>query len=161
MKQGTKGMSRRYRYILMAPYAVAFVALIIVGYQLLKSSSPESLDQSGVGLTTSKPQYAIGENIKYTIVNSTKAPVYVANNCPGEPLQVYRMENGRWSRLHSSVDKSKCVNENRTYEIAAESQVSSTYRYWLNLFSIPGQYRLTAPIEGSEYSPTVIFTVIQ
>ncbi len=158
-KFGNKADVRKYRYKLMTPYVIVFAALSLVGYQLINLSSAQSLDQGSVQLTTSKQQYAMNENIKFTLSNQTANTVTVLNNCPNEPLEVYRLESGQWTRLHQSTYASKCLKAPRSYEIAPNARVSATYRYWQELFSVPGQYRLTAPLDGYDSKPSVEFVV--
>jgi len=151
----------RFRYKLMAPYLLVAALVGVVGYQLLSYSQAEPLPASGLVLTVEKFQYKPGETVRFTLRSNLDQTVYITNNCPDQPLEVYRNENGQWQQLHSATDAAKCQGEPRSYPVAPHAEVSATYRYWPDLFTQPGHYRLQAPIEQYQDKPTVEFDVLQ
>lgn len=159
MRFGPANAVSKYRYKLMAPYVLVFFALGAVGLQLTNLSSAETLPDGAVEISVANPNYKLGDIVKFTISNQTQSSVFIANNCPGEPLEVYRQEAGQWQQIQASADASKCGNEPRSYEIATKATVSATYRYWPELFDKPGRYRLVAPLEGYDTTPSVEFTI--
>ncbi len=151
-----------FRYKLAAPYALAFVALAGIGFQLNSSLFAETTLQGDIRLTTDKAVYHTGDTVRFTITNDTPATISVANNCPAEPLEVYRQVDGQWQRIHDKVDyDSKCDGEPRQYSIKPNGgSASATYVYWDNLFTTAGKYKLVAPLQGVENRPETEFNVV-
>lgn len=151
---------RWLRYRLAAPYVVVVALIGVVGYQATSLLFAETLTGGRLRLTVDQPRYQAGDNIRFTIHNDLEQTVYVANNCPNEPLEVYRLQAGQWLRVHDAADPAKCVGEPRTFAIAARGQASASYRYWPKLFETPGRYRLVAPIEHYDDRPAIEFEVL-
>jgi hypothetical protein len=147
------------RHVFYIPYVLAFMLVAAVGLQLTYASSAAPLRTGEVTLTMAKANYYVGENIRFTITNSSSVSVFIANNCPDVPLEVYRWELGAWQQLHKRVDESKCLNEPRSYEIKPGATVSTSYIYWPDLFAHPGHYRLVAPLEQQDINPSVEFDI--
>jgi outer membrane receptor for ferric coprogen and ferric-rhodotorulic acid len=165
-KQFGRGMSRifwgsRSRLLWGLPYAAIVVASATVGYQSIHNSSAQATLLNGqVQLSVDKHQYVIGDPIRFTLTNYLKDTVQVANHCPAEPLEVYRLESGAWQRLHDTTDPAKCQHELRSYALYPQTPTSADYRYWPHLFNRTGTYRIVAPIDGYTDGPTVDFTIV-
>lgn len=149
---------RRLRLKLLAPYAAVFALISLVGYQASTYIFAESTP-SQVSLSLEQTSYAVNEPIRFTILNNSDRAVSVLNNCPGEPLEVYRQQDAQWLRIHQNADPSKCVGAPRHYTIAPQSKVSATYNFWPSLFEEPGRYRIVAPIEPGGERPLAEFDV--
>lgn len=142
-------------------YALVAVIAGFVGYQTVHFSSAQSLPSNTVEVKMSKPSYQVGEVVRFTISNNLKGTVYITNNCPNEPLTVFRQQQGAWAQIHDTATNSdKCLNEPRTYPVASGTQLSATYIFWPKLFSSPGHYRITVPVEGFDSGPSAEFDVV-
>jgi hypothetical protein len=137
---------------------VAFFAK--VGTNATHSLFAQTPPTDQIALTLPQSQYKVGQDVIATLANSSATDVYVVNNCPNEPLTVYRQENNTWVAIFESANSSKCVGEPSDYKIPAEHSVRVDYKYWPTLFSKPGTYRIHANIEPSSQGPTIDFTVI-
>lgn len=166
---GTLKPARFYRFQALMPrrpvFAVAYgiVAVMagVVGYNTIHSSSAAPLATSQVQLLMSQNTYYIGEIPRFTIVNGSSQTVTVANNCPNEPLTVFRQEGQSWIQLHQTfANDSKCVNEPRAYAIVPKAQVSASYAFWPELFATPGHYKVVAPLAGHDAGPQAEFDVV-
>lgn len=151
-----------YKYRLMAPYALAFVLVAGVGFQLTTNLLAEEVQSGDIILTTNKKVYEVGEEIRYTVVNNTSAAIAVANDCPEEPLDVYHEVDGQWQQIHDSATVSaKCDSGPVQYSVGPNGgSTSATYRYWPSLFSQAGKYRLLAPLAATGEQPQATFTVV-
>lgn len=151
-----------YRYRLAVPYIAAFAVLAGVGYQLTTSLSAQTLTSGSVTVTTDKLVYRAGDEIRFIITNDTPTTVYILNQCPAEPLEVYRQEGSGWRQLHDeAVYTSKCDGEPRQFAVKPDGgTASATYRYWDNLFTVDGRYRIVAPLQGLTDRPSTEFTIV-
>lgn len=104
--------------------------------------------------------YAVGEPITFTLKNSYNSAIYIANNCPAEPLAVYRYENGTWVRQHQTTDPSNCHDAERQIKVDAGAEQSGSYANWPRLFVQPGKYRVVAYVEYFDVAPYQDFEVI-
>lgn len=141
-------------------YGVVAILMGIVGYQTVHYSSAQSLPSNQVELQMSKPSYSVGEVVRFTLTNNLPQAISVTNNCPNEPLTVFKQQQNAWLQIHATAANSdKCLNEPRSYSVLPKGQVSATYIFWPSLFSAPGHYRITAPIEGFDNGPSAEFDV--
>jgi hypothetical protein len=144
-----------------ASYAVIALLAGFVGYQTVHYSSAEKLPSSDVQLQMSKPSYTVGEVVRFTIINNLSEPVYITNNCPNEPLTVFKQQQNAWLQVHDRArDADKCLNEPRSYAVLPKAQLGATYIFWPKLFNTPGHYRITAPIEGFDNGPSAEFDIV-
>lgn len=141
------------------------IAIIIpsayIGYRATHYIFAANPPASGIELGVNQPSYSVGQDVIVTISNATKNNVYIVNNCPSEPLSVYRLENNNWVALNVATSTAKCVGEPVDYEIPAEHSIKTDYRYWPTLFNQPGEYRIVANIEFFSRGPSVEFNVSQ
>ena len=146
------------RYKLTTPYIAIFLMIGLVGYQASTYLFAETTTGK-MELTVEQPVYNRGEPVRFTLHNHSSSPVYVINNCPGEPLEVYRQQAGQWQRIHERANDAKCQGAPRQYPIAAQSRVSATYNFWPGLFDEAGRYRIVAPVEPTGDRPVAEFEV--
>jgi len=131
--------------------SVAFAANF---YEKIKM---DQLPSGNIELVTSKNKYNLGDEIKFTVMNHFSVSIYVTNQCPNEPLNVYRWENGEWNQIHDQAKDSEaeCYDEERNVEILPENSKSYNFNDWPNLFKNPGVYRLAMTVD---HSSDVFFT---
>lgn len=140
---------------------VVIVPFVFLGYNATHNIFADSPAAIGISVNTSQNQYKVGQTIEITLSNATSANVYVTNNCPNEPLKVYRLENNQWMNIHSTADSSKCDGEPRDYMIPANRSIKADYHYWPDLFAQPGRYRIVANLESFSDWPSTEFSVIK
>lgn len=116
---------------------------------------------SAIQLSLSQSSYTIGQDVSVMVSNLSDTATYVVNNCPEESLDVSRLEGAAWTPLQDHTDVSKCIGEPSEYEIPAHSSIKVDYKFWPELFNVPGEYRIHADIEPSTSGPTVEFSVAQ
>ncbi|MEP7204581.1 MAG: hypothetical protein ABI716_00110 [Candidatus Saccharibacteria bacterium] len=145
-------------------WAVFYIVslLIVIGglYAVAFRIQTHSLPVGQVELSIPYSKYLVGEPITFTVKNNFNSPVYVLNKCPVEPLNVYRLENNRWLRIHDQAFKDDCPIESRQVTIPANSSVDGNFADWPNLFKTPGKYRVVAYVEYYNALPYQEFEVI-
>ena len=97
-----------------------------------------------INLTLPKAQYAVGEDIQLTLTNNLSNTIYFNDQCPQEPLNIYRWENNIWTRVHVTIDSTQCQGSSSSVAIAPGQTYSVDFSKWLSVFNTPGIYRIAA-----------------
>ncbi len=140
---------------------LVLLGLLIYGaYQVAATMQMRSLPTGQIQLIVPYSKYLVGEPVTFTLKNNYNSSIYLTNSCPEEPLNVYRLENGTWIRIHDTASISDCSNEQRQIEIAANGSVSGSFTPWHHLFSTPGTYRVVAYVEYYDALPYQDFQVV-
>jgi hypothetical protein len=124
---------------------------IIVGAVIFTKNNllNRTVDIDGqVTVTTSKQRYELDEEIQFGIVNDSGSAIKIDNDCPQEPLIVYRWNKSSWERVHSYVSSSVCPNQDRQIAIGPHSSLSGSYKNWMDLFKEPAIYRIATSVDG-------------
>src|SRR5665213_417620 len=137
LSYATKANIVRY----LSPLVVITVC-VFLGYNATRNILAAPVPASGIGVSVGQPQYKVGQDVTVTLSNATPNNVYVTNNCPNEPLAVYKLENNSWVAINAATNISKCADEPRNYEIPADRSIKTDYRYWPGLFAQAGHYRI-------------------
>lgn len=140
---------------------IVFLGFLIYGlYQAASTMQLRSLPTGQIQLIVPYSKYIVGETVTFTVKNNYNSPISLTNGCPSEPLNVYRLENGSWVRIHDTAAINECPKENRQIVIAANSSVSGSFAPWHHLFNTPGRYRVVAYVEYYDALPYQDFEVI-
>jgi len=142
-------------------FYVGLAAVVLGGlYDAADHIKTHTLAVGNVQLSTPYSTYVLGETISFSISNGYNAPIYFTNQCPTEPLAVYRQASGRWVRLHDQAPAKDCPDEERQVSIPASATVTSSLAPWQGLFSTVGKYRLVAIVNGYNSLPYVDLEII-
>lgn len=141
-------------------YLAVFCIFMSGLYIAANKIKTHTLPVGQIELTVPYSQYLVGEVVSFSLKNNYNSPVYITNNCPSEPLAVYRLEEGVWKRQHETTSKNNCPNQERQVSIPANGVVHGTFEPWRNLFSKPGKYRVVAFVEFYNYLPFQDFEII-
>ncbi len=114
-----------------------------------------------VALTIPYSKYTVGEKINFTIKNNYNSSIYIINNCPSEPLAVYKQIDGKWVLQHDQASTYECPTEQRQIDIKAGETMNGSFAPWPNLFSQPGKYRIVAFVEYYNALPYQDIEVVQ
>lgn len=147
--------------VIWAIVYMAIVVLFIFGmFEAAARIRTHTLPVGQVQLKIPYSKYLVGEAISFTITNDYNSSIYVTNNCPAEPLAVYRLENGSWIRQHDQASLSDCPNQQRQISVPAKGEVSGSFAPWHNLFARTGKYRVVAYVEHYHALPYQEFEII-
>lgn len=105
-------------------------------------------------------RYVLGEDVTFTLTNHFNGIVFVSNNCPEEPLMVFRQESSRWVRIHDEASETDCPSEAREIGVKPNGIVTGSFSKWKHLFDKPGKYRVVAYVEYYNSLPYDDFEVV-
>ena len=153
--------NRRHHQQRLAIFFIALcLTLFAIMYAVTDSIRTHTMPVGQIELAVPYSKYLVGEEVKFTIKNHYNSPIYFTNKCPAEPLNVYRLENGSWVRVHDTATNKDCAKEERQIMIPANSNASGSFAPWHNLFKTPGKYRVVAYVEYYNALPFQEFEVI-
>lgn len=141
-------------------YVVASIALVVGFVVIANRIRTYSVPTGNLILSIPYKKYIVGESIAFAITNHYNSTVYIENDCPGEPLAVYRKTGDDWKRLHDQSQPESCKNKERQIAIAPGGVRSSNFDSWPNLFKEPGMYRVVAYVGYFNTAPYQDFEVI-
>jgi hypothetical protein len=150
----------RWRIIWTAVYLALGVGLVVGLWILGSRIRTHSVPTGQVQLVVPHSRYTTDESVTFVLKNNFNSTIYVQNNCPEEPLAVYRQENGKWVRIHDQAAESDCQKESRQVQIPAGGEVGGNFQPWHNLFKTPGKYRVVAFVEYYNAFPYQDFEII-
>lgn len=130
-------------------FLVVFTAIILLSKGC--GTNPElltTLSEDDIGIATQKTEIAYGREVKLTIQNNLQEALIIENECPAEPLDVFKYKNGEWIQAEASLDIA-CADQDTTLEPGASLSIS--YSAWTyNLFDELARYQVRYTPEGSE-----------
>lgn len=115
----------------------------IVGKPLKRSLPPDAIE-----IVLLKNKYKVGEEIFYGIQNKTDEEIAIENDCPGEPLEIYRQEGNVWEHLEGEANI-KCSSNGNEIIVGPYELKGSSFLPWQDIiFNSPGKYKIEVEIEG-------------
>lgn len=135
---------------------IILLILFIVGSRIHTKIIPAG----NVTLETEYSKYLLGEEIKFTIKNNFNSTIYLENNCPTEPLDVFKYQDTKWVRIHDLANTKDCTKDDRNIKIPANEIRIASFAKWPKLFSTPGLYRIVANVGYYNQLPYHDFKVI-
>lgn len=123
-----------------------FLVIFLVVNAIMQScqNKPENLEHNAGNLVfiTSDNEYSRTGTVKVNLTNNTKETIVVPNDCPGEPLNVYRYENNEWVQK-TSTPKIACDNTT-PFKLAPGKEYEIVYTNWSHsLFSEMGRFKIS------------------
>jgi YidC/Oxa1 family membrane protein insertase len=136
-----------------------FFALFLT-LQGFEQEKPSDSTASGpVVLETAKKEYIVNHPIELLVTNTTSEVVAVANDCPSEPLDVFRYVDGDWEQVESSSDSVVCSDDLKPLLLVPFETLVVDYRPWVDtVFSEFGRYKIELSLVGSDDTVVVVFT---
>lgn len=128
-------------------YIIVVLAVMYTLMQLANGIHTYNTPVGTVELKIPYNKYLVGETISFAVTNNYNSAISVANNCPEEPLAVYKLQNKKWVRIHDKAKAKDCKDKSRFIDIPAGKTVQSNFKSWPKLFSKPGKYRVAVFIE--------------
>jgi len=141
-------------------YIVIIAAVLFGLYQVAASMQTHTLPAGEIQLSVPYSKYLVGEPITFSIKNNYNSTIYILNDCPNEPLNVYRLVGTVWTRVHDTAAVSECPTQDRMIEVGANGSVDGSFAPWHNLFITPGKYRVVAYVEYYNALPYQEFEVV-
>ncbi len=148
----TKHMTIRFHILWVIFYILLITGFVKLGLHVYREHDEDQFPPGSIVLKVSKTRYKPGEAVSFSIQNQFPNTIYVTNNCPEEPLNVYRWDDNRWEQTHATAkDKnSNCHKQPRHIAIKPNSTRKYDFKDWPTLFKKPGVYRLAMKIDHSD-----------
>lgn len=159
----TKTMVIRFHILWVIFYVALFSGFIYLSAKVYNEHNEDKLPSGHIVLSVGKTKYQLNDKITFKIQNNFPNTIYVINNCPEEPLNVYRWENNEWKQIHDTAkDKnSNCYKQPRQIAIGARSSIEYDFEDWPNLFKKPGVYRLVMKLDHYDDLPYQDFVILK
>ncbi len=114
----------------------------------------DGIIDNNVTISTTKDEYAVRKTVTVEITNGTGLPIVFANNCPNQPLRVYKKENNKWIEI-SAITSAAC-NTEATFRVEPGKDLRLAYDKWhYSLFSSLGRYRIDLETKIGEEEVTI------
>ncbi len=132
---------------------IFFLIYLAVGWVFNGFQSEEDLasKEGTFEFIASKNEYNRTQKVTLELSNYTDQEILIPNECPGEPFDVYKYENGEWVQV--SADPELNCERSQDLVIPAGEQTSIVYENWNHaLFSDLGRFRIEfkTEIDGEE-----------
>lgn len=151
----------RRRLAWMAFYVLLGVAVIFGIYIFANNVRARTLPVGQIEIHSVQSKYLLGEPVNVKVTNNLSTQIYVGNECPKEPLSIYRQEDDRWVRMHGTADLKICKSQNRIIELAANSSSIVNFGLWQKMFSKAGKYRVVAIVDNYNSLPYEDFEIVE
>ena len=141
-------------------FAVIIIAAlaVIIAVRLSAPSGRPVLPRDAVEIILSKSQFTVGEEIYFGILNNSDRILEIENECPREPLEIYKLAGDSWQHIKGEAEV-KCSQKHIVLEPGELK--GSSFLPWQNiLFNSPGTYKIVVEIEGYKSEFEEIFTII-
>ena len=159
----TRNMVIRFHLLWVLFYVILIVGVGIFGWQLYREHDEDQFPSGAIELKVGKDKYQLNEEITFEVRNNFPTTIYVTNNCPEEPLNIFRWKDEKWIQIHDKIQSkdSECYKQPRRIAIAPNSVLEYHFKDWPNLFNKPGVYRLVMDIDHYDDLPFQDFVVLQ
>lgn len=132
-------------------YILIFL-IVLLGLQILLPKPDKELNGSQDDLTiTSQKEFSLSKTITVALTNNTQETLTLPSDCPAEPFNVLKQENGEWLAQNAVATMKHCLTDPLVLAPGAKAPVS--YQPWQDkIFTEPGKYKIQIPvtINGNE-----------
>lgn len=130
-------------------YVVIFLLVYLTLNFFLRPGQDEAAMSGADFDVTTKREYSQEELVKIEIHNNTDLDAVIKNECPDEPLNVFKKDAGEWNQIQDT--KENGCDSAEDYLIKAKEKTTIDYRGWNHaLFGETGFYKVSANIEVPE-----------
>lgn len=126
-----------------------------------KEAPNPQLNQTGIGVVTSKSKYSAGDEVGVKIKNNTAAAITIPSNCPANPLRVFRFKEAGFEEITAQT-VINCSELAPDITLTPGQEKTVNYTYWAHsLFGEAGRYKieLSLPGDGTSTFSSPEFTV--
>jgi YidC/Oxa1 family membrane protein insertase len=131
-------------------FGIFFVALLLIFRGCSGNTSLDaSLANNDLGIAVLNSEYKMDDLVTVQLKNNTNQTIEIANDCPSEPLDVFKYQNGEWIQLNISP-KVNCISTD-PYLIQPGEDLKLDYKSYNHaLFGDIGRYKIgmSAEIDG-------------
>lgn len=128
---------------------IFLAVFLLINYLLQSCYGPEEEEFHETGnvvMTTTRTEYSRHQTVTVHVRNNTSEAIKIPDECPAEPMNVYRYEDADW--VQRSVSPDLDCKETADIIINPGQEVSIPYDNWnYALFSDMGRFRIELPVE--------------
>lgn len=158
----TKNMVVNLHILWVAFYIITVSLIAAVAYYYYNKHKEDQFPVGSIELKVSKTRYKPGETVSFSVVNHFPTTIYVNNDCPEEPLDIYKWQNKQWTQIHEdSNEDGVCHKQPRRVAVSPNSSLTYNFKDWPGLFKDPGVYRIVMKIEHYKGYPFQDFVVLK
>lgn len=140
---------------------VLLLLVILAGLWAGHRVNTRLIPTGSVSISSTHSEYLIGEEITVKIQNDFNSTISFENNCPLEPLDVYRYQDTAWVRIHDKTDLDKCEEGEEEEGVPSNGYRLISFAAWPDLFNKAGRYRVVAYVDYYDQLPFTEFEVIK
>ena len=131
-------------------FGLFFIALMLIFRGCGSDTNLEAtLAGSDLGIAVLDTEYNMDDLVSVKLKNNTNSDLRIENDCPREPLNVYRYKNGEWVQLEAKPDITCEFTDDFTLQPGQEMTLD--YISWNHaLFHQIGRYKIGATVIGDE-----------
>lgn len=153
-----KKLLENYKNAIVFAGIIAAALVLVLIVKLSMPLGRPALPRDAIEIVLTKEQYKIGEEIYFGILNKSDRVLKIENECPREPLEIYKLVKGDWRHIKASA-KIECSQKHIVLEPGELK--GSTFLPWQNiLFNSAGTYKIVVEAEGYKNEFEKIFTII-
>jgi len=125
-------------------FGLFFIALLLIFRGCNGDNSLDAnLSGGDLGIAVVNSEYKLDDLVTVQLKNNTNKEIQIENDCPREPLNVYKLQNGQWLQLKSAPKIACNSTDNLTIQPKEELKIS--YTSWNHaLFHEMGRYKIGA-----------------
>lgn len=143
-------------------FGLFFIALMLIFRGCSGNTDLDAnLAGSDLGIAVLNSEYHMDDLVTVKLRNNTDSEIRIENDCPREPLNVYRYINGDWTILEAKPNITCATTED--FVIQPEEELDINYTSWNHaLFHEIGRYKIGANLiteEGTQEFLSNEFTV--
>ncbi|MBD3361003.1 membrane protein insertase YidC [Candidatus Peregrinibacteria bacterium] len=137
---------------------IFLVVFLAINYLMSSCQDKEEdliISSGNVLFTTTDNEYSRSQTVTLKIKNGTEQEIFIPNECPNEPFDVYRYENNKWIQK-TATPQLNCENA-KDVTLAPNEEIKIRYENWNHaLFSEMGRFKIefTGKIRGEEKTLT-------
>ena len=129
-------------------FVLTFLLVYLVMSLFFKGSTPASTNVSAITITPAKTDFSQNQLVTVKIKNNTTSDATVKNDCPGEPLDVFKKNGDAWQQLSATSKEIDCSSYTPEFQLKAGEEKTLTYNLWNHaLFGDLGTYKIAAEVK--------------
>ncbi|MDD4351431.1 MAG: YidC/Oxa1 family membrane protein insertase [Candidatus Gracilibacteria bacterium] len=136
-------------------FLIVFAIVLLINSFFASKNQEEVNQNPSFEFTSSKSIYHPGDKVVLTLVNNSGQTVTLTEDCPAEPLDVYRKEGAEWKLLAAEAEENGlfACSELAQMEVLNGTSLVFNYAPWnQQLFSDQGEYKVEAVLETTSVS---------
>jgi len=134
-------------------FLIVFAVILLINSYFVNKQQQEAPEfKPSFEFTSIKEEYHPGDKVLLTLSNHTKETVSFTNDCPKEPLDIYRKAGAEWQKLESETHENGLLSceEGEVIGLPAGQSYVFNYAPWNEeLFTTAAKYKAEAVLKNT------------